>query len=171
MRARKRQTGGKSALLEHTVDALHMLGFQIYRSRSEFDKAQVVPQRYVIRNYPHLSLYGTRGSKEALISAPATNGFVVDDGANARIVVEAKWQEAAGSVDEKFPYVWEAFLASDVPNWIVVVDGPYWKTARGKAAVAWFKDRADDETPPGRSFHLTDRMGFNRLARDWWGAA
>ena len=165
---KRRQTGGKSQLLEHAVDTLHMVGFQIYRSYGEFRKAQVVGDRYVIRNYPHVSLYGTAGKKEALIVADASGEFALDDEDRVRIVVEAKWQQTSGSVDEKVPYIWEAFLASEVPNWIVIIDGQAWKSARGKAAVAWLKGRV---CPEGRSFIVTDRTGFITFARETWGAA
>jgi len=171
--AAKRQTGGKSQLLEHAVDTLHMVGFQIYRSYGEFQKAEVVGDRYVVRNHPHPSLYCTGGKKEALVVAPPDGGFIAVD-EQVRIIVEAKYQDTSGSVDEKLPYIWEAFLVSDVPNWVVILDGKYWRTARGKAAVAWLKGRAEGYGSDDREdgvFVVTDRVGFISLARKTWGAA
>lgn len=165
---KKRQTGRQSSLLEQSVEALHMLGFQIYGSLGQFEKAQVVGDRYVIRNHPHTSLYLTAGKKEALIVARPSNGFIPDGGGWVRIVVEAKYQDTSGSVDEKLPYIWEAFLISEIPNWIVILDGRYWKSTRGKAAVTWLRAH---QSPPGRWFQVTDRMGFVRLATEAWGAA
>lgn len=169
---KQRQTGGKSQLLEHAVDTFHMVGFQVYRGFGEFQRAQVVGDRYVIRNYPHPSLYGTPGKKEALIVVTGAAGpFVPDADGRVSIIVEAKWQQGSGSVDEKLPYVWEAFLASDVPNWIVIIDGPAWKSVRGKAAVTWLTARAADVCPDDHVFIVTDRLGFIRFARSTWGAA
>lgn len=164
----KRRSSGKSALLEHCVQSLGALGFHEFATNGAFKEAEVVSPRYVIRNYPHPSLYGTRGRKEAFIVAPDSSGvFVPDDDGLARIVMEAKWQEVSGSVDEKMPYVWEAFLASPVRNWIVVLDGRYWKTDRGQAIAAWL--RAKQPVPEKRRFHVVDRRGFHDLVRRAWG--
>lgn len=167
-RGRGRRTSGKSQLLEHGVNTLHALGFQVYDGYPQFKKATVVPQRYVIRNYPHTSIYGTPGRKEAYIVAPASIGFTCDEHETVRILVEAKWQEASGSVDEKMPFVWQSFLESDIPNWIVIMDGAAWRTPRGKAVVAWMKTRP---VPEGRQWYVTDARGFIHLATDTWGAA
>lgn len=164
----KRRSSGKSALLEHCVQSLGTLGFHEYATHGDFKKAEVVGPRYVIRNYPHPSLYGTWGRKEAFIVAPDISGvFIPDDDGLARIVMEAKWQEVSGSVDEKMPFVWAAFLASPVRNWIVVLDGRYWNTERGKAVVAWLRSR--QPIPEKRRFYVVDRRGFHDLARRAWG--
>lgn len=165
---RRRRTSGKSQLLEHGVNTLHALGFQVYDGYPQFKKATVVPARYVIRNYPHESIYGTPGRKEAYIVAPPSAGFICDETGNVRILIEAKWQESSGSVDEKMPFVWQSFLESDIPNWIVIMDGGAWKTTRGKNVVAWMRTRV---APEGRSWHVTDHREFIHLATATWGAA
>lgn len=163
-----RQTGGKSVLLEQCVESLHLLGFQVYDSAGSYKRATVVPPRYVIRSFPHESVYGTPGKKEALIVAPnGVSYFALDEGGNARVILEAKWQETSGSVDEKFPYIWEAFCLSPVKNWVIVLDGKYWKTGRGKAAVGWLRSKAPG--PAGRRLHVVDRKGFIELAGLAWG--
>jgi hypothetical protein len=165
---KKRQTGGKSALLEQCVQSLGLLGFHEHPSYRDFQRAEVINPRHVIRNYPHDSLYGTPGRKEAFISAPDGAGcFILDDEGIARIILEAKWQGRSGSTDEKLPLVWEAFLASPIRNWIVVLDGPFWNTNRGKAAAAWLQGRAPG--PDGRQLYVVDRRGFLELARRAWG--
>jgi hypothetical protein len=165
-----KRRSGKPALLEDCVQSLELLGFHEFTNGS-FKRAEVINARYIIRGYSHLSLYGTRGSKEALIVAPTESGcFILDEDGIARIIVEAKWQETSGSVDEKLPYIWEAFLVSPIRNWIVVLDGRYWKTDRGKAAVAWLTSRARF-APEGRQMHVVDRRAFRDLARRAWGRA
>lgn len=164
-----RKTGGKSALLENCVDSLHLIGFQVYQSSSSFGRAQVVPAKYIIRCFPHESLYGTPGKKEALIVAPdGVAFFKPDDEGNVRVILEAKWQESSGSVDEKLPYIWEAARVSPVKNWVVVLDGRYWKTGRGKAAVGWLVARSADHDGDHR-LHVVDRRGFYELADRAWG--
>lgn len=163
-----RQTGRQSSLLENCVGALHLIGFRCYDSLGEFEKASSTGDRYVIRNYPHASLYGTGGKKEALIVAPASDGFIEEEGGEVRIIVEAKYQESSGSVDEKLPYIWHALLVSEVPNWVVILDGKYWKTNRGKAAVLWLKGH---DSPEGRRLRVTDQRGFIEMARSLWNAS
>lgn len=165
---RRRRTSGKSQLLENGVNTLHALGFQIYDGYPQFKKAAVIPPRYVIRNYPHTSIYGTPGRKEAYIVAPASVGFTCDEHGAVRILVEAKWQESSGSVDEKMPFVWQSFLESDIPNWIVIMDGAAWRTKRGQKVVEWMKGR---QAPEGRQWYVTDARGFIHLATSTWGVA
>jgi hypothetical protein len=163
-----RRVSGKSALLEDCVGSLHLLGFQTYQSNGSFQRAKVVPPKYVIRSFPHESLYGTPGKKEALVVAPDGRGlFAPDEQGCTRIIIEAKWQDSSGSVDEKLPYIWEAFRASPVHNWVVVLDGRYWKTVRGKAAVNWLGLKAG--LFDGRTLRVVDRKGFIDLAMKAWG--
>lgn len=163
---KRRKTSGKSQLLENGVNALHALGFHVYDGMPQFKRAVVVGDRYVIRNYPCTSIYGTRGFKEAFIVAPPSNGFLSDEDGKVRILVEAKWQEISGSVDEKMPFVWQSFLESKVRNWIVIMDGAHWKTSRGKAAVEWMKAR---RPPADGRWYVTNAREFIHLATDTWG--
>ena len=143
------------------VNSLRLIGFVVYRGApgiKELEEADPRPDRYVVRGYPYSPLYGGKGSKEALI--------VAQEGA---YIIEAKYQKGSGSVDEKFPYIWEQFLVSAVSNWIVVVDGPWWQIGRGKRAVEWLRERSH-HSPSGRNFWVVDREGFITLALRLWGA-
>jgi hypothetical protein len=127
-----------------------------------------LPDRYVVKRYPHPSLWGTPGVKEALIvSKDATYLLVPSDDGFTRVLMEAKWQEGAGSVDEKLPYVWLSFLESVIPNWILVLDGNYWnRNARAKAAISWAKAQV---APPDRTWNVVNRRGFAEFAKECWG--
>jgi len=169
-RRKSKGTGQKGPLLEQCVGQLRLVGFMSYPDMNTFQKAQVVPERYVIRNYPHDSLYGTRGRKEALlVAANSGNGFVPDGDGKMRVVIEAKWQETGGSTDEKLPYIWHAFLASPIHNWIVILDGRYWKEGRGKAARSWLSGMGAG--PEGRRLYVVDQKEFTELAHHEWGSA
>lgn len=151
-----RKTGARSQLLEHCVRSLQLLNFQIYEGQGHFESASIRPGRYVICNYPHSSLYGTPGRKEGYIVA-----------GDEAYIMEAKYQDSSGSVDEKLPYIWMAFLASPVPNWLAVLDGNYWsKDARALRGKAWLKQQA---VPEGREFHVFSRTEFINWAHKKWG--
>jgi hypothetical protein len=167
MTPRKRKTSGKSQLLEHGVNTLHALGFQVYDGMPQFRGARVVPERYVVRNYPSPTIYGTQGRKEAFIVAPGpAPEFVSDKDGRVRILVEAKWQEASGSVDEKMPFVWMSFIESDIRNWIVIMDGAYWRTPRGKRVVDWMQAR---RAHSDRRWYVVTANQFIHLATKVWG--
>jgi hypothetical protein len=151
------------AMLEYARDSLRQHGFLFYENYNSYCRAKKdgsipsrYPSRHCICNFPHETLYGTEGRKEL---------YIYDEG-NAYIV-EFKFQNGSGSVDEKFPYVWEAFLASRVPYWIVVYDGHWWKSGRGKEAVIWLKNKGP--IPQGREFVVMQRREFAEFVLNRWG--
>lgn len=164
----KRRASGKSALLEQCVEALQLVGFHIYKGNAVFEKVTVNQKRYVVQNFPHPSLYGGRGFKEAyIVGDDPTGTFVTDENGRAHVIMECKWQEASGSVDEKLPYIYESFLASPYPNWVVIFDGRYWRTPRGKQAVNWLWGKS--VSTGERRLYVVSRNQFIQLAKGTWG--
>jgi hypothetical protein len=56
------------------------------------------------------------------------------------LIIECKWQESAGSVDEKFPFAFLNIVKIGVPT-IVLIDGDGYK----KQAFVWFKSKVAQE--------------------------
>ncbi len=92
------------------------------------------PSRYgaevLLRDVPYKTIYGHTGKTEFLLQS---------QNLGIKIRIECKWQQTAGSVDEKFPYVYlnciEAMPETDI---IIVADG-----AGAKAgALQWLKKAA-----------------------------
>lgn len=54
------------------------------------------------------------------------------------LIIECKWQQSAGSVDEKYPFTVFNILKIGVPT-IILLDGNGYK----KTAMAWLKSQAD----------------------------
>jgi hypothetical protein len=157
--SRKGGRGGKGYLLEQCIKSLKMLGIQSF-SNPEFKRLKTPPPAtYLITQYPHDTLYGTPGRKE---------GFLRHDA--DEYIIETKLQDGSGSVAEKLPYIWEAFLVSEVKNWIVVFGGRYWKNERaGRAAVMWLRAHSRN-MPDGRRFDVvTYPDEFYELAMTLWG--
>jgi len=99
------------------------------------EKKGELPDKYVLKNAPFQTIYNHRGKTE----------FVVVDKTNAQEVrairIENKYQEAAGSVDEKFPYMLlNAIQAYPEKEVILVVDGNGYKPGARK----WLQDRIDE---------------------------
>ena len=73
--------------------------------------------RYIVRNASYMTIYNSEGKTE----------FVIVD-ASRRVRVEAKYQAAAGSVDEKYPYMLlNGILKYPESEIIFVVDGGGYK--------------------------------------------
>jgi hypothetical protein len=145
---RQRKKGGlnaRSKILEMATSCLLMdIRFVEYKYFGDFCEVANPPANYVIRNYPHTSLYGTPGKKERFIHY-----------GNQEYVFEAKLQNTSGSVDEKLPYLWECFLASEVPSWIIYFDGNYWcKDQRASKAIEWLRERIRTQCPDGRHLYV-----------------
>ena len=91
-----------------------------------------LPDKYVILNAPFTTIYNHKGKTEFVI---------VDNTLNKRIRVENKYQSAAGSVDEKYPYVLlnaiEAYPENEI---IIVIDGGGYKDG----ALEWIKTKVKD---------------------------
>jgi len=148
VKARKRKSKTRRArLLENAVLGLRHVGFEFYQYASDFTKISdsplFLPKRYLRCNYPHPPLYGTKGFKE---------GYIFDSG--TEYILEVKYQNSSGSTDEKVPYIWEHFLVSPIPNWIVWFDGAWWlNNRRGREAVQWLRERSI-QAPVGRHLYV-----------------
>lgn len=86
--------------------------------------------KLVIKQYPYHSIYNHDGKTEFLL---------INKPKDKRIRIEVKWQQAAGSVDEKFPYLWLNCVFSFQENDIIlIVDGGGYKPG----ARAWLEEQA-----------------------------
>jgi len=115
--------------LERTVIAtLESKGFEseMYRKWAKH------PERYgnelLLRNVPFETIYGHRGNTEFLLRSER---YALE------IRIECKWQQSAGSVDEKFPYLYmNCVERMPEQRIIIIVDGGGAKLG----AVTWLKE-------------------------------
>jgi|GEM_PF-31177 len=118
--------------LERTIMAtMESNGFQVEMYR----KWQKHPERYsseiLLRNVPYTTIYGHRGNTEFLL---------LSEHYKLEIRIECKWQQSAGSVDEKYPYLYlncvEQMPEREI---IIVVDGGGAKPG----AIEWLKQASE----------------------------
>lgn len=104
-----------------------------------FDNSEVVKNpsvlenlpRYVLRNVPFETVYGSSGKTEFVI---------VDTESGRRIRIESKYQASAGSVDEKFPYMFLNGVYKYPENEVIfIVDGGGYKSS----AREWIQNSID----------------------------
>lgn len=99
---------------------------------SEYNKdPQSHGNELLLKNMPFTTLYNGRGFTEFLL---------VSEKHTLKVRIECKWQQKAGSVDEKLPYVYlsciEAIPEDDV---IILIDGKGFRDG----AINWLKDAAE----------------------------
>lgn len=114
--------------LEQTIVAtLVSKGFPVALYRQWVKDPAAYSPDIVLRNVPYETIYGHRGNTEFLLLSKRYN-------LNLRI--ECKWQQSAGSVDEKFPYLYLNCVEQMPENQIIiVVDGGGAKAG----AVEWLR--------------------------------
>lgn len=94
------------------------------------------PEKYgnelLLKNVPFKTIYNHQGKTEFLLLSKKYD---------LKIRIECKWQQVAGSVDEKLPYLYlntiEAMPEKDI---IILIDGDGWK----KGAKAWLKTAVNE---------------------------
>lgn len=91
--------------------------------------------RLILKQVPYTTIYGQKGKTEFVI-------YKRDNPNNVRIIrVEVKWQQSAGSVDEKYPYVYlNSVYAYPEQEIVVIIDGNGYKPG----ALQWLKDKVDE---------------------------
>lgn len=124
------EANGSGQFLERVVEnEARARSFHVTEWRVDLDNYDLVHPRRLIRRVPYTSIYGCNSTSEFVL---------VDDLAGRRVRIECRWQQAAGSVDEKMPYL---FLNADeaMPEHEIVLllagDG-----ARDEA-IAWLKNK------------------------------
>ncbi len=87
--------------------------------------------KYFITNAPYITIYKHKGKTEYLL---------VNKELGRTWRIECKWQQSAGSVDEKFPYLYlsciEAYEEQEI---ILIIDGEGQK----KGSLEWLKSKID----------------------------
>lgn len=130
-----------NTLEQMIIATLTSKGFPVALYRQWIKEPAVYPADILLRNVPYETIYGHRGNTEFLL---------LSERYNLNVRIECKWQQSAGSVDEKFPYLY-LNCVEQMPekHVIIVVDGGGAKAG----AVDWLR-RACDE----RLFLSADNM-------------
>lgn len=79
------------------------------------------------------SIYGTKISSDFILYHPEKYPEC--------LAIESKWQQAAGSVDEKYPFLVHNIKEQFPCSAIIVIDGDGYK----KGAIKWLRSQVDDK--------------------------
>lgn len=129
--AKRKRTTRSGNVLERTVkEVLSANGFEIVKYRDWVRNPDKFGTEVLLTNVPFDTIYKHKGKTEFLLKSKKHN---------LEIRIECKWQQGAGSVDEKLPYLYLNSIEAMPENHIVVViDGEGWKAG----AIPWLKEAA-----------------------------
>jgi len=146
-------------LEELVVSTLTAHGFQV----ASFQNYSKHPAQYgaevALRNVPYRTLYGGRGYTEFLVQSERYG---------LRTRIECKWQQKAGSVDEKLPHTYLSCIEAMEENDIIVLIG-------GKGfrdgAVNWLRSAAAESryipsNKPDKTIRIMDPTEFLTWCND-----
>ena len=108
-------------------------GFELVNYRV-WDKSQ---EKYgdelLLENVPFTTVYEHKGNTEFLL---------VSKKYKLQIRIECKWQQTAGSVDEKLPYLYlNTIEAMPEKSIMILIDGDGWKAG----SIKWLKDAVKEK--------------------------
>jgi hypothetical protein len=140
-------TGNQLEVAVETV--LSNKGFEILRYRNWMENPSLYGSELLLKNVPFVTIYGHNGNTEFLL---------VSEKYNLRIRIECKWQQSAGSVDEKLPYLYlNTIEAMPEKNIMILIDGEGFKAG----AKTWLKNAVDKKLYTDNGNNDTNIMVFS----------
>jgi hypothetical protein len=103
-------------------------GFQIVNYRVWEKDPEKYGKELLLENVPFTTIYEHKGNTEFLL---------LSEKYKFKIRIECKWQQVAGSVDEKLPYLYlNSIEAMPEKMIMILIEGAGWKAG----ALKWLKD-------------------------------
>jgi hypothetical protein len=107
-------------------------GFDIVQNRDLTRLPEGAQDELLIINAPYTTLYGSKGKTEFLLKSKKYN---------LEVRIECKWQQSAGSVDEKLPHLYlSAIDAMPENNVIILIDGDGFRDG----ALSWLRNAVNN---------------------------
>lgn len=103
-------------------------GFELINYRTWEKNKEKYGEELLLENVPFTTVYEHKGNTEFLL---------ISKKYALQIRIECKWQQVAGSVDEKLPYLYLNTIEAMPENSIMIlIDGEGWKAG----AIKWLKE-------------------------------
>lgn len=140
--------------LERAIEhEFHVRGVGAYYFSSQGDNGHLFASHFLLKRVPYTSIYNTRSFSEFVYRHFAS-------GISVRI--ECRWQQCAGSVDEKLPYLFlNARDAMPEPEVWLVIEGGGARTR----ALSWLRSQAS-RTDKSKIIRVFDLPGVRRGIKD-----
>ena len=135
-----------NVLEQLVISTLSTHGFPAIKYSDYLKTPDKYGKELLLGHVPYTTLYNGRGYTEFLLISQIFN---------LEIRIECKWQQTAGSVDEKLPHVYlSAVNAVPENNVIILIDGPGFRDG----AISWLKNIAKE-----RKYIPVDKQDKNIL--------
>ena len=148
---------------ERSLAFLKAVGFADIKASHE---SVYVGDKYFITQCPYLTPYDKYAEKPlgSKVDAVIVSG-------NDRIMVEVKYQNDTGTVDEKWPFIFACFAANaSATEYVLLHDGEWWNRNRGAAIVKWGLAEAKAfEHRHGKKVHVINFEGWCEFVRFRFG--
>lgn len=120
-----RKTNITGTQLEKAVQTVLLeKGFEIEMYRKWKKNPEKYGEELLLKNVPFETIYGHHGNTEFLL---------ISKKYDLKIRIECKWQQSAGSVDEKLPYLYlNSIEAMPENNIMILIDGDGFKAGAKK---------------------------------------
>ncbi len=124
-------------------------GFEIEMYRKWEKNPENYGKELLLKNVPFRTIYGHKGNTEFLL---------LSEKYDLRIRIECKWQQSAGSVDEKLPYLYlNTIEAMPEKNIMILIDGDGFKTG----AKEWLRNAVKEKLYTTEENNDTNVMVFS----------
>ncbi len=124
-------SGQGKVLEENVISTFSRKGFEVVMWSDWNRNRHRYGDELLLKNAPFKNIYGHDGYTEFLLKSEKYE---------LEIRIECKWQQSAGSVDEKFPYLYLNCIEAMPENHIaIIIDGGGAK----EGAVRWLKNAAE----------------------------
>lgn len=140
-------------LEDAVVSLFSRYGFKEIRHTDWVKGGSAAGDELLIRDVPYTSIYGHKAKTEFL---------AVSKRLKRKIRIECKWQQSAGSVDEKYPYLYlNCVQAMPEEEIVIILDGGGAKVQ----AVEWLKSAVAnrwllDDIPPQKQISVMSLAEF-----------
>ena len=136
--------------LENFIDNVIIRRGYTFVEKKRFETAKYLGQPVYSKQYPiSKSIYNTQLYCDFIIHHPEKHPDC--------LVIEAKWQQSAGSVDEKFPYLVENIRKKYPCATVIILAGGGYK----KDAEQWLRNQVDEKL-----IHVLDMTEFQKWANN-----
>ena len=144
-------TGNKlEKFVSQALDGVGFKEFWDHKKQAFANRAAIGGKQYLRQQQVGLTIYESERKCDFLVINRAK--FPKD------LIIECKWQQSNGSVDEKYPFLLFNIIKTGVPT-VILIDGGGYKAA----AVAWLKDQV---SKTGALIGVWDMAEFQKKVND-----
>jgi hypothetical protein len=133
MADRRKSSKSGNQLEQSVISVFSNNGFEVINYSDWKKKPDKFSKEVLLKHVPYQSIYGHKGFTEFVALSAKWN---------MRIRIECKWQQSAGSVDEKLPYLYLNIIETmEEDEFLILIDGDGFK----QGAIRWLREAVNEK--------------------------